>query len=384
MRVLHLIDSAGVYGAEKVLLSLARESAKSGHDVIVGTIVGPTDLGDPLGDAARAMNIAHVQFGMRDGVDIAGLRRVVQFVGERRVQVIHTHGYKANILIALVPRSGREWVQICTLHGWTSRSRMSRLALYEVAERLLLHRSDEIVAVSAEIAEKVRAPAIVGRLTTIPNGIELGDVVAAVDRGSAAERDRRPTELLAVGRLGAEKGMDLVIHAVHQLRARGDDICLSIAGAGPESDRLRSLVDELSLNGHVRFLGYRTDVGGLLEKADFFVLGSRTEGLPIVLLEAMAYGTPVICTPVGDIPKVLDDGRCGWLASEVSIDSVAEAIRTAVTAAPEEIVSRVVSALEQVRSHHSSSAMAERYLAIYSQALNRREARSADWPKDGC
>lgn len=383
MRILHIIDSAGFYGAEKVLLSLATESVACGHDVIIGTIVAPGDGGDPLGDAAAEISIPHVRFAMNDGMDVAGLRMILQMIGDWKVQVVHTHGYKANILMALVSRSGRLWIHVCTLHGWTSRSRWSRLAFYEAAERLLLRRSDAIVAVSEGIAERVLVPALAERLTIIPNGIDSNRAVETLGLSSSAGHRRGATELLAVGRLGAEKGMDLVIRAVAQLRADGENMALSIAGAGPERDRLRSLVDELSLTEHVRFLGYRTDVGELFQKADFFVLGSRTEGLPIVLLEAMAHGAPVICTPVGDIPRVLDGGRCGWLANEVSAEAIAKAIRTAVSSPPEAIAGRVASALERVGSHYSSKSMAEQYLSTYATTIERRLSPVPDRPRTG-
>ena len=130
-------------------------------------------------------------------------------------------------------------------------------------------------------------------------------------------------ELLAVGRLGAEKGFDMLIAAMCILRDRGVAARLRIAGEGPERPKLEAQIAAHSLGGIVELLGYQAGLSSLYRAADFFVLSSRTEGLPIVLLEAMAYGTPVIASAVGEVPTVLDDGRCGWLIEHLSADDIA-------------------------------------------------------------
>jgi glycosyltransferase involved in cell wall biosynthesis len=371
LRILHVIDSAGVYGAERVLLSLAAESARRGHEVFVATVVSPLDKGDPLGDAAVGSGLHHVRFLMRDGPNVSGLRRILHFARDRSIDVIHSHGYRANILFACVPRRGHRWVLICTLHGWTSGGRLEKLRLYEVLERRLIRRFDHVVAVSSKIADQVRCRSLGERLSTIANG------VASVDHASPRDPPRIESplgsghpDLLAVGRLGVEKGFDLLIAAMCILRERGVAARLKIAGEGPERPKLEAQIAAHSLDGIVELLGYQAVVSPLYRAADFFVLSSRTEGLPVVLLEAMAHGTPVIASAVGEVSEVLEGGRCGWLIRHLDAGAIAQTLSEAMAADPGERATRMRRARERVHAAYSVTTMTDRYLAVYLQAVD--------------
>lgn len=369
MKVLHVIDSAGVYGAEKVLLSLAGASASRGHEVFVGTIVAEHDVGDPLGESAVAQGLRHVRFQMRDGPNAGGLRRIVAFAREQAIDVIHSHGYKANILLACAPRREAPWALVCTLHGWTSGGRWRKLRLYEALERRLLRRFDHVVAVSSRIAEEVRRRVAPERLTTIANGVEVADVGSTEPvHYRCSVRAPRPVELLAVGRLSVEKGFDLLIGAVRRLRERGIDVHLKIVGEGPERGTLEARIAASSLAGSVELCGYQRNLRSFYRAADFFVLSSRTEGLPIVLLEAIAQGTPVVASAVGDVSAVLEGGRCGWLISRPEEDAIVEALIEALQSPPEVRLERSRQARERIGTAYSVTAMADRYLAVYLQS----------------
>jgi glycosyltransferase involved in cell wall biosynthesis len=381
MRILHVIDSAGIYGAEKVLLSLAMECARAGHEVSVGTIVSPLDSGDPLGAAVRSLGLHHVSFGMADGFNLSGLWRIRRYAKDQSIDLIHSHGYKANILLGCLPRRLRGWALVCTLHGWTSSGRKDRLWLYETLERRLIRRFDQVVAVSDRVARQVAGPALQGRLATIPNGIP---VPSHADRTGlpdfASQSGATPLQLLAVGRLGREKGFDLLLEAIGRLRDIGIIAHLRIAGEGPERSSLQRQIEALALSDAVELLGYRQDVESLHRASDFFVLSSRTEGLPIVLLEAMLCETPVVATAVGDVPAVLEGGRCGWIATEPSVDALTQALTEAIVAGEPERRRRVQCARSRVEAAYSATAMANRYLATYSKLLDEpaRRARASD------
>lgn len=376
MRILHLIDSAGIYGAEKVLLSLARECIQHGDDVVVGTIVAPDDHRDPLGEASEAMGIAHVRFTMADGFDTGGLRELVRYADQGGFNVVHTHGYKANILIAISPLASRRWAHVCTLHGWTSQSRLSRLFIYEAIERRVLRRADRIIAVSDRIAQRINRPTIIGRLVTIPNGIRFDVAQATNQCEPESGASGSATRLLAIGRLSREKGFDLLMDAMHLLRERGFAVRLSLAGDGAERANLEGLVKARSLETEVTFLGYETDAERLFRDADVFVLSSRTEGLPLVLLEAMRGGVSVVSTPVGDVPEVLSGTRCGWMSDDVSAEALADAMAQALRASPVERRRRAEAARRMVEERYSSVVMTDRYRAIYAQVVAERSPRS--------
>lgn len=137
--------------------------------------------------------------------------------------------------------------------------------------------------------------------------------------------DDSGTKLLFVGRLSKEKGVELLIQAL----ANTPDVKLSIVGDGIERDKLKKLTEELNLENRVEFLGnvkWGTDLFSVVKNSDCLVLPSYSEGLPLVLVEAMSFGVPVIATDVGGIPEIVDDGVNGFLCKSGDVESLMETI----------------------------------------------------------
>jgi len=130
----------------------------------------------------------------------------------------------------------------------------------------------------------------------------------------------------SVGRLSIEKGMDVLVRAFALVAREVPHSELVIVGDGAEREALEALTKELSLTDHVQFLGQRADVWDQLARLDVFVLPSRSEGMPMALLEAMATALPVVSTAVGGIPEALVDGRNGLLVPAEDPKALAVAI----------------------------------------------------------
>jgi colanic acid/amylovoran biosynthesis glycosyltransferase len=135
--------------------------------------------------------------------------------------------------------------------------------------------------------------------------------------------------LIAVGRLSPEKGQAGLLEAFAAVSGDRDDLTLVLVGDGPEADRLRALAAQLGISGRVRFAGRlsEADTLGEIAKADILVLPSFMEGLPVVLMEAMALGTSVIASRVAGIPELVDDGESGLLFTPSNWDELASCIR---------------------------------------------------------
>jgi glycosyltransferase involved in cell wall biosynthesis len=153
----------------------------------------------------------------------------------------------------------------------------------------------------------------------------------AVDTSLFAPSDRLPSSfrnILFVGRLDEMKGVDILLNAIAELKKRGIESSCTIVGDGPIKQDLQSLSGKLHIENQVSFAGTCSDIVRHLHNAAIFVLPSRSEGMPNVILEAMACGIPVIATSVGGIPDIIQNGRNGLLVAPDDIQALSSAIAT--------------------------------------------------------
>ncbi len=142
--------------------------------------------------------------------------------------------------------------------------------------------------------------------------------------------DRSPGQhLVFVGRLAAVKGVAVLLNSIADLAPKHPDLRLTLIGDGPERAGLETLSRNLGLQEQVTFAGARTqaEVAGTLKSADLFVLPSFAEGVPVVLMEAMASGLPVITTRIAGIPELVEDGVSGHLVPPGNQDELTKSIR---------------------------------------------------------
>lgn len=250
------------------------------------------------------------------------------------------------------------------------------MMVYEWLDALCLRRAQAVVIVNSVMRSHPRLQAIAGhRLHVINNGIPPADT----DKESSGPP--LPQELLdfagqgtcivALGRLSEEKGFPFLIRAVGELVANGRDARLVIFGEGPQRHELEQLVEQLGLSARVRMPGFVVDGARFLPYFSCFVLPSLTEGLPMVLLEAMEAGLPIVASRVGGIPEVLDHGNCGLLVPAGEVAPLRDALLTLVENR-EQVKIRVqrARARERVRTRYSSKVMAQHYLTVYQRAVD--------------
>lgn len=373
LRIMHVIDSGGLYGAEKMILSLSLECKKMGHEIFIGTIVSPDDLGDPLGEIAAGHTLNHICFRMPDGFSIRGLWEILRFARAQKIDVIHSHGYKSNIILGITPRLVRPSPIICTLHGWTSRAHLKKLTFFEAVERKLIRRLDSIVSVSDSVRRKIDPERSNKKISTIPNGIQLPQELPITPSRPLVGRgwsEHEPLRILSIGRLSHEKGFDTLLEAVRILREQDAHIRVTIAGDGPRRHELLQFVEAANLEQYVSLIGYVRDTQALYEAADLFVIPSRTEGLPLVLLEAMIARVPVIATDVGDISQVLAGGRYGRLLRKPDARVLADAILDFSSNRLQVIEETVDKARQNVIEAYSAEMMAKRYVEVYRSCID--------------
>ena len=248
------------------------------------------------------------------------------------------------------------------------------MKMYEFLNKMALRRFDRIVAVSPEVQQQiVQAGVPRSTVSVIHNGIDFEGVTG--ERATARlEFGIQPEEklLLRVGRLAVIKGNDVLLRTLTTLPR---NCKLLFVGDGEDGDRLQRLCRELNLDGRVIFAGFRSDVSRLLAAADVFVISSLNEGLPMVLLEAMASQRPIISTDVGAIPEVITHKKSGLLVPPADAPALASAIAE-VLSSPERAQKLAAEAYSYYQLHHSRAAMGERYLELYQTLLDRTASPS--------
>ena len=301
-RVVHLRSSAGLYGAEYMLLSLLPALAKAGVDASLLSFDNPRLGRDPLRDAARARGIDVATLPCRSRLDVRTVGALRRTLLARRADVIHVHDYKSAAYAWLATR-GLPIRRVATIHGWTDAS--AALKWYRRIEMTVLRRFDAICVVSPQQRDAlVDAGLDRTRIVPIANGVDT--LRFEPSAAPATELRGGATHVFGTAaRLSPEKSLDVLLRAFATVAREHADVHLAIVGDGEERAALESLRAALGLGDRVTFAGRRDDLERCYAAFDTFVLSSRTEGMPMAMLEAMACEVPVVATAVGSIPDLL-------------------------------------------------------------------------------
>jgi|MTBAKSStandDraft_1061840.scaffolds.fasta_scaffold01661_14 glycosyltransferase involved in cell wall biosynthesis len=332
MRIVHLIDSSGLYGAEVVLLNLMTEQKAMGDTPILLSVGRFDEAAKQVEIECEKKGLAVQKLRLPASMNIFSAGRLLmQRIHELNVDIIHSHGYKGDILLGVIPKKKRRIPIICTLHGWTSTRSFTRMWFYEKLDKYFIRFFDAVVLVTAgrygnRTVIQFNPSGATLKEFLIENGIPEIQFENDNDYIQSSTEKNKSFIIGAIGRLSPEKGFNYIIDAMVQLSRLSDDYKLFVLGEGGERQNLENKVKEYDLQDKVFFLGYRNKAYNYLKKFDVFVLPSLTEGLPITLLEAMQAGIPIIATRVGGVPEVINDGITGLLVDPENSDQLAQKI----------------------------------------------------------
>ncbi|MDA1232365.1 MAG: glycosyltransferase, partial [Planctomycetota bacterium] len=244
----------------------------------------------------------------RGPLDWRVIRDCIRVCRERHVSVWHAHDYKSNALGLLVRRFHKMHL-VTTAHGWVRFT--AKTPLYYKIDRFCMKRYEDIICVSTDLYDRCIENAVpADRLHQIDNAIILDDYSAAAptlqDKARFGFESQRFL-IGAIGRLSEEKGFHHLVNAVARLIQAGNPVGLVIAGEGHLRGQLQQQIDDLELRDHIRLAGFLADPRELYRASDLFVLSSLREGLPNVVLEAMASQRPVVVTNCNGIPKLIEN-----------------------------------------------------------------------------
>lgn len=335
-------------GAERVVVDLAVHLAAHGVHVEVASINSRRHALQPV------LHAAGITVHELPGSDYVGLRGVLalrRVIGGGGFDVVHGHGPAATALASLLARRR----SVGTIHSmWHSLRRPSRWAA-------VVCRPARVIAVSAA-ARDALPTRLRERAVVIGHGVDLAAVDTAMVGNPRA--DRAHVELLTVASHRAAKNYGNLLRAVAEARTAGADVNLRAIGEGPRLAAHQQLAAELHITDHVSFEAPRADVLGQIVATDVFVLASDTEGQPIVLVEALAAGRPVIATAVGRAPELVTP-QVGILVPPADSHALAQAIE-ALAADPARRASMSAAALAD-RQHYSLDHGVLAHVAVYHE-----------------
>lgn len=373
LRVLHLGNPTGLYGAERWILALAKNLPRTRVESWVAVIKDSPELAAPLCREAEHVGIQTHVFTSYGKLSLSAIRQIRQFIREKRIDVVHTHGYKTDILGTLAA-CGTPCKTVATPHGWSVNAGRA-LKLYEFLDRIMFIFIDAVVPLSRDLlAGLERIPGPRRRLHLIQNGVDLSDVDAAVTY-PVESTGREGSQVIGyVGQLIARKRVDTLVRAFHRLEI--SDRRLLVIGEGPQRSELEDLAGELGERERIDFMGFREDRLRLMRGLDFFVLPSELEGIPRCLMEAMASGVAVVASDIPGNRDLVRHEATGLLfRTGDDVDLARQMVRLAENPRLRDRLAE--SGRRHVRETYSAEGMAAHYLTLYEKLVQGASRRCA-------
>jgi len=370
LQITQIITGLTVGGAQQLLLGLSQELMALGHKV---RVIGLRPGG--LADEFRQQGIPVEELCLKGMLGLPTLFRLTALLKRQRPDIVHTHLGRADNFGRLAARLARVPVIVTTVHNvdaWKAN------ILFRRIDAWTSRYANQIVACSGRVGEHLRELGLVPneKITVIRNGICLRDwsdrpEPAAVLR-LRGELGLRPNDFVigVIGRLEKQKGHRHLFEALAILKEDVADWRLLVVGEGALRQALEELAERLGLSSQVSFAGVRRDMRMIYAASDVVVLPSLWEGLPLVLLEAMAARRPVVGTRVGGVPEVLRHKETGFLVPPGDSAALCAAIKRCYLER-ERAEAMAEAAYQWVGSNCSIETNARQLLTVYNKLIHK-------------
>jgi glycosyltransferase involved in cell wall biosynthesis len=371
--VLQLGNPTGMYGAERWILALVKHLDKAKIRSIVGVLRDDGSSEMPaLARYAEGIGVESVVFDAPGRLSFSAVGQLRQFIKQNGISVLHTHGYKTDI-IGRLATWGTSCQIVSTPHGWSQDAGLL-LQFYEALDRLSFLFMDCVAPLSDELQRGLRKiPFLERKLLLIRNGVDISEVEDA--RQFAATGDNKDVgQTFRVGYIGQlinRKRIDTLIRAFAAVDIAAKE--LIIIGEGPQRTDYEVLAADLVPNDTIRFLGFRDDRIEHLIGFDVFVLPSELEGIPRCVMEAMAAGVAVVATDIPGCRDAIEHEVCGLLFDVGNEQQLSECLLK-LAANPDFRRAMGEAGRIKVNEQFSAARMADEYAALFLELAGDNES----------
>jgi glycosyltransferase involved in cell wall biosynthesis len=364
VKVLQLISSGGYYGAENMLLNLCASQQKAGCQNSLLLFYNVHAPNVEFYERARRRGLSVRMVHCQGRADWRAIRQIEEYIQEDGIDLLHTHGYKADLYGYVAARRSHKPI-VATCHNWVGGT--AALGIYNHLDRMALKRFNALAAVSDSVAQRLIDSGVSPRkIKTIANGIDVEPFERAQPLPALAFDSHKVVGMVA--RLDLQKGFEYLLRAVRELCVAFRELKVVIVGEGPDRKAIEDMIQQYGLQSNVVLAGQQSDMPGAYAAMDIVVLPSLNEGLPMTILEAMAASKPVIATRVGAIPSLIKDGDTGLLIDPRDSDGLRNAIARLLS--DSDLCGRLGAAgHEWVRQNYTSEVMALKYRQMYEEVL---------------
>jgi len=368
MNILHLRASNFYGGPERQLHFHARLAKEAGVNIIVASFLEKEQTPEFIKIIADD-NIPTHTFKVKNAYDLGVIHQLGHFLKEHDIDILCTHDYRTH-LIGMLARGKPRLRWIAFSRGWTQEN--IKIRFYHTLDKIFIRQADHIVAVSESQKKKLRRLLIPSKkISVVHNAIDVTyfENVSRVDLHEKFNFPQEAVVCLSGGRFSKEKGQIYFVQAAIKALKENKNLRFVLFGEGPDLMKIKELIKKEGYEKEIICPGFEKNLIGCLKGADILVNSSLSEGLPNIILEAMAMGVPIIATDVGGVPEIITDSINGYMVPAKDVDILEDKI---VSLADDGLNREkfAKNGMQTLISKFSFSLQTERLLTVYKKVLS--------------
>ncbi|MES9835274.1 MAG: glycosyltransferase family 4 protein [Candidatus Thiodiazotropha sp.] len=368
INVLHLRDTDRVCGPGKTIIETCSRINSDKYNLYIGIFVRENGEENKYQTAAEERGITVLPIVMSHKLDLAVVFRIIKIIKEYKIDVLHSHEYKSDIIVFLVSKLYPIKI-VSTAHGWIENTTKSKM--YLSASKNVLKYFDKVIAVSPKIRNELLKYKInEDRCQLVYNAIVIENYISgSYEKSILRNRYKLSNDAVLIGnigRLSKEKGQKDFVAAAISIAERYENIYFFLVGDGPDKDALSTLITDNGLQERIFLTGHYHDIKPVFQDLDAVGLTSYTEGFPNVLLESLIMRKPIFGTDVGGVRDIIIDGETGQLIQPNDVAAITECMQFIIEN-PEECKQQVAKGIRLIEERYDFKIRINKIEKLYSE-----------------